>query len=187
MRGLLLASIFIGLVAVSVPSLFTRYIDAPRSEPLLPPAGEPVDLEPLQPAHGDLEPPGEVSAGADRRVEVEASPDGHFYVDAEINFRSVRLMVDTGATAVALRESDAMKAGIRVHRSQFRHPVQTANGTTHAAAAMLDSVMVDEVEVRNVRALVLPDDRLAVSLLGGTFLHGLRRFEVASGMLVLEN
>ena len=196
MRGLLLASILIGLVAVSAPGLFTRYIDAPRSEPRLPPAGEPVDLESLQPAppgleNGDLEtlgqePASPVYSSADQRVEIEASRDGHFYVDAEINFRSVRLMVDTGATAVALRQSDAARAGIRVHRSAFQHPVQTANGTTHAAEAMLDSVMVSDVEVRNVRALILPDDRLGVSLLGGTFLHGLRRFEVSDGTMILE-
>jgi aspartyl protease family protein len=38
-----------------------------------------------------------------------------------------------------------------------------------------------------VRALILPDDRLKVSLLGGSFLAKLKRFEVADGTLVFEN
>jgi predicted aspartyl protease len=33
---------------------------------------------------------------------------------------------------------------------------------------------------------VLPDDQLAISLLGGSFLHGLERFEVSGGSLILE-
>ncbi len=96
-------------------------------------------------------------------------------------------MVDTGATVVALRASDAAAAGIRVRDADFVNPVQTANGTTNAAEALLESIAVSDIELHNVRALVVPDDRLAVSLLGGSFLHGLRRFEVADGTLVFEN
>ena len=56
-----------------------------------------------------------------------------------------------------------------------------------AAETELDSVMVDDIEVGGVRALVLPDDQLSVSLLGGSFLNGLARFEVADGTLIFEN
>jgi aspartyl protease family protein len=174
MRGLLFASAVIALVAVSAPGLFTRYLGAPSS------GGSSRTYAEAR------ESSTEARQAAGRVYEVEAARDGHFYVDADINFRPVRLMVDTGATVVALRESDAMSAGIRIHASEFRHPVQTANGTTNAAEAMLDSVTVEDIEVRNVRALVLPDDQLAISLLGGSFLHGLERFEVSGGSLILE-
>ncbi len=120
-------------------------------------------------------------------MEVKAERDGHFYVDALVNFRPVRLMVDTGATVVALRVSDAEAAGIRVRDADFVNPVQTANGTTNAAEAMLESISVSDIELRNVRALIVPDEQLSVSLLGGSFLHGLRRFEVADGTLIFEN
>jgi aspartyl protease family protein len=88
---------------------------------------------------------------------------------------------------VALRASDARSAGIRPRDADYVFPVQTANGTTNAAETTLDSVSVDDIEVRNVRALVIPDDQLSVSLLGGSFLHGLDRFEVADGTLVFED
>lgn len=177
MRGLLFASAAIVLVAVSAPSLFTRYLDDPRAMRARAPAREAVAREP------EVERP----QPSGWHVEVEAARDGHFYVDAEINYRPVRLMVDTGATVVALRQSDAAVAGIRLSPADFLHPVQTANGTTKAAEAMLDSVMVDDIEVRNVRALVLPDDQLSLNLLGGSFLNGLRRFEVTDGTLIFEN
>ena len=175
MRGLLLTSAAIVLVAVSAPSVFMNYVDRPgaRERPALREAvRHEVVAEPMPQAA--------------RQVEVRAARDGHFYVDAEINFRSVRLMVDTGATVVALRRSDAIAAGIRVLPADFVYPVQTANGTTKAAEAVLTNVAVDDIEVRNVRALVLPDEQLTVSLLGGSFLNALQRFEVSDGRMILE-
>ena len=181
MRGLLFASAVIVLVAVSAPSLFTRYLDGVGADGARPSSREAIARE------RTAEEEDETSRSSGRQVAVQADRDGHFYVDAEINFRRVRFMVDTGATVVALRESDAAEAGIRMRPADFLHPVQTANGTTNAAAAMLDSVAVADIEVRGVRALVLPDDQLSVSLLGGSFLNGLERFEVTDGTLIFEN
>lgn len=176
MRSLLVASVLICAVAVAMPALITNYMPQERSaqsvtEADVVPEGEPAARE---------------SAGS-HQVRIDASSDGHFYVDADINARTVRLMVDTGATVVALRQSDAVEAGIRLVPADFTNPVQTANGTTMAAEAILDSVMVEDVEVLNIRALVIPDDQLSISLLGGSFLNGLERFEVADGTLIFEN
>jgi aspartyl protease family protein len=176
MRALLALCLLIGVVAVAMPMLFTSY--APRFQ-----AGNAV---------AENQSPDEAEAATDespssRQVEIRAERDGHFYVDAEINLRPVRLMVDTGATVVALRQSDAQAAGIRPRQADFNNPVQTANGTTMAAEAVLDSVVVQDLEVRNIRALIIPDEQLAISLLGGSFLNGLERFEVADGTLIFEN
>ena len=96
-------------------------------------------------------------------------------------------MVDTGASIVALRQSDARRAGIRVHRDDFNVPLSTANGTAYAAAVTLDSVAVDDIQIRNVRAVIVPDEQLSISLLGTSFLNKLRRFEVSEGTLLMEN
>lgn len=177
MRSLLATCILIGAAAVAAPGLFEKY--APESGR----ASE--ELNRAQEVPEDAE--HDANASGARLVEIEAERDGHFYVEAEINFSSVRLMVDTGATVVALRESDAIAAGIRPLDSEFDNPVQTANGTTMAAETTLDSVIVDDIEVRNIRALIVRDDQLSLSLLGGSFLNGLRRFEVADGTLIFEN
>jgi len=172
-RPLLLASIVIVLASVSAPSLLTHYFDRPQ-------AGEGAAAP--EPAAID-----EAEASGGRSVAIEAERDGHFYIDAQINFRPVRMMVDTGATVVALRQSDAESVGIRMRRADFDQPVQTANGTTHAAEATLDAIAVEDIEIDGVRALVLPDDQLSVSLLGGSFLSRLERFEMRSETLIFEN
>lgn len=173
MRTLLFVSILIVLAASSAPGLLARYIQQ-----------SPARAGPVAEAAATAEP----SQRAPRSgFEVKAERDGHFYLEAEINFRPVRMMVDTGATVVALRASDARAAGIRVTAADFTQPVQTANGTTGAAEALLDVIAIEDIEVRNVRALVIPDEKLRTSLLGGSFLHRLRRFEVSDGTLMFEN
>jgi aspartyl protease family protein len=126
-----------------------------------------------------------LSRTSDVKIPVQA--DGHFYVDGRVNGRNVALVVDTGASIVALRESDARRAGIRISRSDFNHPIYTANGTAYAAEVSLQRVSIGRISVRDVRAVVIPDDRLSISLLGASFLNELRRFQVANNILVLEN
>ncbi len=180
MRSLLLASLLIAGIAAALPSIFTNYFSPAAKGRAA--ANPHAALEERAAAAAEGRQP-----SGPRQVEVKAERDGHFYVDAQVNFRPVHLMVDTGATVVALRVSDAAAAGIRVLPADFVNPVQTANGTTNAAEAKLESISVSDIELRNVRALIVPDDQLSVSLLGGSFLRGLRRFEVADGILTFEN
>jgi len=55
-----------------------------------------------------------------------------------------------------------------------------------AAPARLDKVEVGDLVVRDVAALVMPDEALSDNLLGLSFLSRLRRFEYSGGRLVLE-
>jgi len=121
------------------------------------------------------------------RAEVSAGSNGHFLVDADVNLSPVRFVVDTGASFVALRESDAQSAGIHLRQSDFDVPVSTANGTAYAARVRLDSVSIDGIDLDRVNAIVLPDELLGISLLGNTFLNRLSRFEVSNNRLVMEN
>jgi aspartyl protease family protein len=175
MRSLLFGSVLIVVAAVAAPGLLTRYVEGSGAGPAQNSAAAIAAAPETSPSAS--------STG----VEFTAARDGHFYVDTEVNFRRVPMMVDTGATVVALRQSDAAAAGIRPHPSAFNVPVSTANGVAHAAEITIDSIMVREIEIRGVRALILTDDQLHVSLLGGSFLHRLRRFEVEDGRLFFEN
>jgi aspartyl protease family protein len=179
MRALLIGSIVVALVAIAMPRMLHRYVQEPRAENV----SAAAELGAVETAKK-----GKARALAQARtVSIDAERDGHFYVDAEVNSRPVHLMVDTGATVVALRQSDAASAGIRPMPRDFTNPVQTANGTTMAAQTVIDSIMVEDIEVQRIRALVLPDDQLSISLLGASFLNGLQRYEVADGTLVFEN
>jgi aspartyl protease family protein len=125
-----------------------------------------------------------VSSG--RSLMVERERDGHFHIDSRINGRFVGVLVDTGASRVILRETDAANAGVRPRMSEYTAVVSTANGKVKAAPATLDRVELGGITVYDVPALILPDEVLATNLLGMSFLSRLRRYEVADGRLVLE-
>ena len=95
-------------------------------------------------------------------------------------------MVDTGASVIALNESSAARFGLRPARGEYRATVNTANGTVNAAPTRLPMVDIGGLVVRDVDAMVLPDEALSENLLGLSFLSKLKRFEYANGKMVLE-
>jgi aspartyl protease family protein len=126
------------------------------------------------------------AASGSRSVIVSRDSRGQFEVDAIVNGRRLGFMVDTGASVVALTARDAARLGIRPAQNAFVAEVRTANGKVRAASARLDAVQVGPLEVRDIEALVLPDEALSDNLLGLAFLARLRRFEYSEGKLVLE-
>ena len=121
-----------------------------------------------------------------RSVELSAPRNGHFFADAEINGRSVNVMVDTGASMVALTYEDARRAGLTPRDSDFTHRANTANGVAKVAPIVIDRLSIGNVEVRNVQAAVMEEGKLDTTLLGMTFLGKLSKFQMQSGKLVLE-
>jgi aspartyl protease family protein len=130
--------------------------------------------------------PADKVAGYARSIVVPRDARGHFQVDARIDGQRLNFMVDTGASVIALTASDAARLGIHPAAHEFVAEVRTANGTVLAAPTQLDAVEVGNLVVRDVAALVLPDEALSDNLLGLSFLSRLRRFEYADGKLVLE-
>ncbi|HXD46384.1 MAG TPA: TIGR02281 family clan AA aspartic protease [Pseudolabrys sp.] len=125
-----------------------------------------------------------VSSG--RSLMVEAGRDGHFAVQSRVNGVFTDFVVDTGASVVVLRETDAANAGLRPSPAAYTATVSTANGKAKAAPVKLDRVELGGITVYDVPALVMADDLLGKNLLGMAFLSRLRRYEVAGGRLVLE-
>jgi len=76
--------------------------------------------------------------------------------------------------------------GIHPSERQYSAVVKTANGVVRAAPVELDRVEIEDVTVRDVDAMVMPDGALGENLLGMSFLNRLRRFEFAKDKLVLE-
>jgi aspartyl protease family protein len=126
-----------------------------------------------------------VAAGS-RTVVVPRDSRGHFQVNARIDGRQIGFMVDTGASVIALTATDARRLGLHPAPREFTAQVRTANGIVRAAQTQLDRVQIDDITVRNVAALIMPDEALGENLLGLSFLSKLRRFEYSNGKLVLE-
>jgi aspartyl protease family protein len=121
-----------------------------------------------------------------RSVVVPRDDRGHFEVSARVDGRRMDFMVDTGASVIAISVSEAARLGIHPAQSDFTTRVRTANGIVRGAPTRLNMVEVDDLVVRDVAALVLPDGALSDNLLGLSFLSRLRRFEYSEGKLVLE-
>jgi len=94
--------------------------------------------------------------------------------------------VDTGATYVALRESDAREAGVYTSHTDYTYPVKTANGETRAAFVTLEEIEINGLRVDDVKAFILRDEQLAVNLLGMSFLSRLESVEARRGEMVLR-
>jgi aspartyl protease family protein len=143
-----------------------------------------------QPTASAVRPPPQavaaIATSNSHSVVVPRDSRGHFGVEARVNGRHMDFMVDTGASVIALTASAAALLGIHPPSHAFTAEVRTANGTVRAAPATLDMVEIDDVVVRDVAALVLPDEALSENLLGMSFLSRLRRFEISGGKLVLE-
>jgi aspartyl protease family protein len=130
--------------------------------------------------------PAPVSSSASaRNVVLTKAPNGHFQVEARVDGRRLEFLVDTGASHIALRESAAARLGIYPRPSDYTVRVSTANGITKAARVQLRSVEVGDILIRDVPAIVHPDEGLSVNLLGMTFLSRVR-WTHERGKLVLE-
>lgn len=120
-------------------------------------------------------------------ISVSADLRGHFVVHPTLDGRRIRMLVDTGASFVALSYEDAALAGIRVQPKDYTRRVGTANGVVSVAPVRIREMRVGEITVRNVDAVVLPTGVLGTSLLGMSFLKRLGGFEISQGRLTLRS
>jgi aspartyl protease family protein len=121
-----------------------------------------------------------------RSLSIPRDGRGHFQTEGRIDGQRIGFMIDTGASVVALNETSAARFGLRPSRGDYNATVTTANGTIKAARTRLAMLDVGGLIVRDVDAMVLPDEALSENLLGLSFLSRLKRFEYANGQMVLE-
>jgi aspartyl protease family protein len=113
------------------------------------------------------EPPSIGVAGGSS-VRLSADPSGHFITNGAVNGRSVRFLVDTGASVMTLSRKQAKRIGLR-YKNGAPGRASTANGIVNGWLVSLDTVRIGTVTERNVRAMVIDGD-LGVGLLGMSFL-----------------
>ncbi len=117
---------------------------------------------------------------------IPANAQGHYVTDVFVNGQALKMVVDTGATMVALRNEDAAALGVFPLPSDFTIPINTANGVAHAAPVKLREVQLGSMQIYDVDAIVAERGVMNISLLGMTFLSRLSKVEMASGSLLLR-
>ncbi|MEM7767339.1 MAG: TIGR02281 family clan AA aspartic protease [Pseudomonadota bacterium] len=111
--------------------------------------------------------------------------DGHFWATANVDGTSIRFMVDTGASTVALTFRDAQRMGLAPESLDYRWAIRTAGGEVKGASVLIPTIRIGQVEVENVEGMVLRDG-LSQSLLGMTFLGELHSYEFRQHNLILR-
>jgi aspartyl protease family protein len=117
---------------------------------------------------------------------IPANAQGHYVTDVFVNGQALKMVVDTGATMVALRNEDAAALNVFPLPSDFTIPISTANGIAHAAPVKLREIQLGSMQIYDVDAIVAERGVMNISLLGMTFLSRLSKVEMASGSLLLR-
>jgi aspartyl protease family protein len=119
-------------------------------------------------------------------VRLPSDSRGHYIADISVDGRVMRMLVDTGASLVALRESDARAAGLDGSFTGRSYSLSTANGIVEARGVRIREMRLGSIIVRDIDAVVLPDAQLSSNLLGMSFLNKLQGFEVSGRELILR-
>lgn len=113
-------------------------------------------------------------ATVNAQISLRADSRGHFFVPAQINGSGLQMLVDTGATLIALPAADARRLGINYQQGQ-RGMVNTANGKVPVYRVTLNTVHIGDIVLNQVDAVVqevgLPYALLGMSFLNRTEMH----------------
>lgn len=112
--------------------------------------------------------------------------DGHFYATVSAEMRDYRMLVDTGASVVALTGDDALDMGLDWDPQAVSVIGRGASGDVHGVAVTIPQLRIGEFEAQNIDAVIVPEG-LDVSLLGQSFLGRLSNVKISGDRMVLGN
>jgi aspartyl protease family protein len=121
-----------------------------------------------------------VQQGAETRIPMAI--DGHFWVDAKVNGKDVKFLVDSGATMTTIDRATAREAGVPVSAKPDQY-VRTGNGIIRVSTGRVADLQVGGIRRTDLGIQVADNDDLNV--LGMNFLSSLSRWGVEGRWLVL--
>lgn len=122
----------------------------------------------------------------DEGLTLERARDGHFYADVSVDGQTARMLIDTGASVIALTGEDAAAMGLSWDESEVAVVAQGANGPVYGVAAVLPQVELGDFSAQDVPALIIPEG-LHVSLLGQSFLSKIGVVEIAGDTMMMSS
>ena len=107
-------------------------------------------------------------------AKIFADDRGMFRSVGTINGRTVRFLLDTGATTVAMNKSQAKQLGVDYRMTGERVVVSTASQNVKGYRVRLKSVSLGKIKQKNVEAMVIDGNHPGPILLGMSFLGKLK-------------
>ena len=147
------------------------------------PSSDPVIMTGPAPAKADLR-TGQSINELDRSIELTRNENGYFYADVQINGAPVHMLVDTGATVIALSREDARMAGIATSIGMNDVVGEGADGAVKGEQVMIDRVTLGDKTVEALPAVVLNSG--GQSLLGQSFLSRFASVHIEGDKMVLR-
>jgi aspartyl protease family protein len=126
-----------------------------------------------------------LGSGSYDAVELQRQPDGHFYAEADVDGNTVRFLVDTGASMIALSARDAEAMGLEWNDSELQHVGRGVNGDVFGKPVTLANVVVGDLQADDVAAVIIPEG-LDVSLLGQSFLSRVEAVNIEGDRMTLN-
>ena len=123
-----------------------------------------------------------VSEGKETRIPMAI--DGHFWVNAKLNGRDVKFLVDSGATMTTIDRQTANDTGVQVSPKADEY-VRTGNGIIRVSSGLADELSVGSIVRHDVGLQIAENDDLNV--LGMNYLSSLSRWGVEGRWLVLTS
>lgn len=120
----------------------------------------------------------------ENRIVVPRSPNGHYFIQADVNGAPVSFVLDTGATSLVLTKADAAAAGLDPEELTYFGKAMTANGEVRTAPVRLDTITLGPVTDQNVPAVVNGGE-MTNSLMGMTYLQRWGKIEISRDTLTL--
>ncbi len=121
-----------------------------------------------------------------QEVQIWRNTQGSYTTVGTINGRTVNMLVDTGASSVAMSEVEARRLAIPYRLTGKVVRVSTASsGNVKGYRVVLDRVQVGDILLRNVQGTVIEGSSPREVLLGMTFL-GQLQMENSGNMLLLK-
>jgi aspartyl protease family protein len=120
----------------------------------------------------------------DGSLELQRQPDGHFYADVRVNGTLIHMLVDTGASAIALSREDAQSAGLATSIGMNDVIGEGADGAIHGEYARLDRVELGPLSAERLDAVILSNGQQ--SLLGQSFLGKFASVQIEGDRMVLR-
>lgn len=141
---------------------------------------------PLPADNSNAEEPAETAGAWAQEITLDRESDGHFYTQVEVEGQSTRMLIDTGASIIALSGKDASALGLHWNSDDIRPVGRGANGPVYGTQITLTSVTLGGFEANNIQAMIIPKG-LDISLLGQSFLSKIGRVEISGDQMLLSN
>lgn len=159
-----LSSLALGVILLTVVLQLSRF--DPRLEIAVPQLGLPE----------------QTVAGGETRVPL--SPDGHYWVRANINGQRANFLIDTGATVSAVSPAIAEAAGLEPRRGGIPVQIKTANGTVAAQVASAERIAFGNIAAEGIDVIIAPGLG-ETNIIGMNLLSRLEGWRVEKGTLIL--